>query len=66
MAFIGFSEDGEARYDSEESAIERAKQMAAFDGDSTIFVQRKYAPLWLARLLRGSFLEFIAYRLLEW
>lgn len=67
MAFSGFNEDGEPCYDSKEAAIERARQMAAFEGepDQPIFIQRDWAPLWLAHLLQGTFLEFLCYEKLH-
>lgn len=63
MSFVCFDPNGAAVYDTEEAAIERARQIAAFEwSEALIWVQRKYVPLWLAHLLRDTPLGFLAYR----
>lgn len=61
--FVGFDNDGEARYDSKEAAIERAKQIAQFKGyaGTDIVIQRAHVPLWFAHLVRETWLEWLAY-----
>ena len=62
MAFKGFNEDGEALYDTKESAIERAKMLrACHDPETKIFVHRKHVPLWFAHLVQGTIFEKLAY-----
>jgi len=64
MAFSGFSEeDGEPTYDTKEAAIERARQMIAWQGEpgDVIFVHRKNVPLWFAHLVRETPLQWLAY-----
>lgn len=61
--FIGFGDDGEPRYDSKESAIERAQQLIKWEGESEdkIFVTRDWVPLWFAHVVRGTFFQRLAY-----
>jgi len=62
--FVGFSEkDGEALYDSEESAIERAKAMRTWDcSDAKVMVQRyKWMPSWFIHLFRDTRFEILVY-----
>jgi hypothetical protein len=64
MAFSGWSDDGEATFDSKEAAIERAKMMREWECEPTarVMVQRfKWLPLWIIHLLQGTWLEKIAY-----
>jgi hypothetical protein len=63
--FTGFDKkDGAALFDTKESAIERAKMLVQWGDDpaARIMVHRKRVPLWLAHLVRGTFLQRLAYR----
>jgi len=61
--FKGLDKDGAETYDTKENAIERAKMMIEWQGDSTdkIMVHRHGVPLWLAHLVRETRLEWIGY-----
>ncbi len=65
IGFTGFDEkDGSPRYDTKESAIERARTMIQWKGDNPndeIWVQREKVPLWLAHLFRDTPLSWIGY-----
>ena len=69
MAFMGFDEkDGAPLYDTKESAIERARMMAAWNNNADgtqIFVHRTKVPLWLAHLVRDTPLRWLAYKELK-
>jgi hypothetical protein len=67
MAFTGWSDDGDACYDTKEAAIERAKQIKAWSGDERmkIFTQRKWIPTWLARLTQNTRFDWIGYEEVE-
>jgi hypothetical protein len=65
MAFSGFDpEDGAALYDTKEAAIERAKQMIAWNPDpkgDEIWIHKKSVPLWFAHLVRDTWFRRLAY-----
>lgn len=66
MAFVGFTEDGEATYDTQEAAIERAKMIREWSKEPMkIFVHRKWVPLWFAHLVQNTRLDFLAYKEVE-
>lgn len=63
--FIGFDEkDGAALYDTQEAAIERARQMIQWgdDPDAKVMVHRKWVPLWIAHLVQETSLEWVGYK----
>lgn len=62
MTFSGFNDGGEALYDTKDAAIERAKMMHAWDGNTNgkIMVQ-KNIPLWFDHLIKGTWFERLAY-----
>lgn len=65
--FIGFDKNGDALYDTKESAIERAKMLKTWDSDpdTKIMIHRKNVPLRFAHLVRGTWLERLAYEELK-
>ena len=63
--FVGFDvKDGAALYDTQASAIERAKVMIQWSDDpnAKVMVHRTKIPLWLAHLVRGTPFEWIGYK----
>ena len=62
MEFTGLDEDGPACYHSYECSVERAKMLNAWDeSNDVIMLQRDNAPTWFARLVRGTWFEWLAY-----
>jgi hypothetical protein len=63
--FTGFDPiDGEPLYDTKEAALERAKQMIAWNPDldgATIWVHKNGVPLWFAHLVRDTWFRRLAY-----
>jgi hypothetical protein len=61
--FSGWNKDGEALYDTKQSAIERAVQMKIWDDepDTAIMIHRQRIPLWFAHLVRETWFERLAY-----
>lgn len=62
MAFAGFTEDGDPKFDTKEDCIAWAREHRRLKNEPVnIWVQRDWAPMWLARLVRGTILDFVAY-----
>lgn len=62
MTFLYIDDDDEEVYDSRESALERARNLAK---GLPIFEQRSTCPDWFAVLVRYTPFRFIAYRKTE-
>ena len=63
--FVGFDKkDGSALYETQEAAIERARQMIQWgdDPDAKVMVHRKWVPLWIAHLVQETSLEWVGYK----
>lgn len=59
--FLGIEDDDAEVYDSRESALERARMLAHLHGGLKIMEQRRFAPNWLAALVRYTPLDFLAF-----
>lgn len=59
--FLEIDEEGAEIYDSRETALERARMLAYLHGGLKIMEQRRFAPNWLANLVRYTPLDFLAF-----
>lgn len=63
MAFSGFDEEGNPKFDTKEDCIAWSREHLRLEGDpdAIIMIQRDWAPLWFAHLVQMTPLEFLAW-----